>query len=153
MLLSVSSSYLVSPSWQPITSAQVLACPCCLNNSTGCLPARELQLLLLVPLIYVHSSCLEVQVEDLVMAMDETLRPAACTIAAKLRAAGRRVDVVLESKRLKWAFKVWEDWQASSCEEQAAVAECTVGPAAVGRHHWHSCSAFVLAWLLVSLGT
>jgi histidyl-tRNA synthetase len=45
------------------------------------------------------------QVDDVIMVMDETLRPAACGIAAKLRAAGRRVDVILEAKRMKWAFK------------------------------------------------
>ena len=40
------------------------------------------------------------------MAMDPALRPAACAIAARLRGAGRRVDLVLEDKRMKWAFKV-----------------------------------------------
>lgn len=37
--------------------------------------------------------------------MDEALRPAANGVAARLRRAGRSVDVVLESKRMKWAFK------------------------------------------------
>lgn len=50
------------------------------------------------------------QVDDVVMAMDEDLRPAACTVAAKLRAAGRSVDLVLEPKKMKWAFK-----QAERC--------------------------------------
>jgi hypothetical protein len=40
------------------------------------------------------------------MSMDESLRPQACAIAQRLRAAGRRVDLVLEDKKMKWAFKV-----------------------------------------------
>lgn len=45
-------------------------------------------------------------VDDLIMVMDESLRPPACTAASKLRASGRVVDVVLEpGKKLKWAFK------------------------------------------------
>ena len=46
----------------------------------------------------------------MVMAMDEELRPQACDIAARLRGAGRSVDLVLESKKMKWAFK-----QAERC--------------------------------------
>jgi hypothetical protein len=42
----------------------------------------------------------------MVMCMDESLRPEACRLAQRLRAMGRRVDVVLEDKRMKWAFKV-----------------------------------------------
>lgn len=38
--------------------------------------------------------------------MDESLRPNACAIAQRLRSTGRRVDLVLEDKRFKWAFKV-----------------------------------------------
>ena len=41
----------------------------------------------------------------MVMVMDESLRTEACGIAAKLRAAGRAVDLVLEPKKMKWAFK------------------------------------------------
>lgn len=49
------------------------------------------------------------KVDDLVLAMDESLMPAACAAAAKLRAAGRSVDVVLEAgKKMKWAFKAAE---------------------------------------------
>ena len=51
------------------------------------------------------------EVDDLVMAQEEGLRGAATQVAARLRAAGRRVDLVLEDgKRLKWAFK-----QAERC--------------------------------------
>jgi hypothetical protein len=46
------------------------------------------------------------QVDDLVVAMDETLRPEAAALAQRLRRAGRSVDLVLESKRMKWVFKV-----------------------------------------------
>lgn len=44
-------------------------------------------------------------VDDLVVPLDESLRPQAATLAARLRASGRAVDLVLEPKRLKWAFK------------------------------------------------
>lgn len=47
------------------------------------------------------------------MVMDESLRPAACSIAARLRAAGRSVDLILESKKIKWAFKQAERCGAS----------------------------------------
>lgn len=50
------------------------------------------------------------EVDDLVMPQDESLRAQATAIAQRLRAAGRRVDLVLEPKRLKWAFK-----QAERC--------------------------------------
>lgn len=54
------------------------------------------------------------QVDDLVIAMDEALRPAACTAAARLRASGRKVDLVLEpGKKMKWAFKQAERCGAS----------------------------------------
>jgi histidyl-tRNA synthetase len=48
------------------------------------------------------------QVDDVVMVMEEALRPAACGVAARLRNAGRSVDLVLEPKKLKWAFKAAE---------------------------------------------
>lgn len=47
------------------------------------------------------------------MAMDEELRPAACTVATRLRAAGRSVELILEAKKMKWAFK-----QAERCGAQ-----------------------------------
>jgi len=43
--------------------------------------------------------------QDLVVSGDEGLRPAAMSVAQRLRASGRAVDLVLEDKRLKWAFK------------------------------------------------
>lgn len=50
------------------------------------------------------------QVDDLVLALDEELRPEACRIAQRLRTqSGRSVDMVLEpGKRMKWAFKAAE---------------------------------------------
>ncbi len=45
------------------------------------------------------------QVDDLVVVMDEGLRGEACAVATRLRAAGRCVDLVLESKKMKWVFK------------------------------------------------
>lgn len=42
----------------------------------------------------------------MVVVMDESLREQAAGIAQKLRVAGRRVDLVLESKKMKWVFKV-----------------------------------------------
>lgn len=44
-------------------------------------------------------------VQDVVFAFDESLREAAAGIAARLREDGRSVDLVLEDKKLKWAFK------------------------------------------------
>ncbi|MEE3270329.1 MAG: histidine--tRNA ligase [Candidatus Thermoplasmatota archaeon] len=43
--------------------------------------------------------------EDIVIAIDENLRGAAMSVASKLRASGRAVDLVLEDKRMKWAFR------------------------------------------------
>lgn len=48
------------------------------------------------------------QVDDVVAVMDEALRPAACGIAAKLRAAGRSVELLLEGKKMKAVFKAAE---------------------------------------------
>lgn len=52
------------------------------------------------------------QVEDVVVALDEGLRPAASGVAHKLRRAGRRVELVLEPKKMKWAFKVRAAFEA-----------------------------------------
>ena len=40
------------------------------------------------------------------LAQSEALRPEATAVAQRLRRAGRRVDLVLEDKKMKWAFKV-----------------------------------------------
>ena len=50
------------------------------------------------------------QVEDLVVVMDEGLRGHAAGIAQRLRRAGRRVDLVLEPKKMKWVFKVSQSY-------------------------------------------
>lgn len=44
-------------------------------------------------------------IDDVVFAFNEDLRPAAIGVANRLRAAGRSVDLVLEKKKAKWAFK------------------------------------------------
>ena len=41
-------------------------------------------------------------VDDIIMPLDESLRLHASSLAAKLRSKGRSVELVLESKRLKW---------------------------------------------------
>lgn len=46
----------------------------------------------------------------MVVVMDEALRPEACGVATKLRESGRRVDLVLQAKKMKWVFK-----QAERC--------------------------------------
>lgn len=57
---------------------------------------------------------LKPSIDDLILPMEESLRPAACTAATKLRNAGRKVDIVLEAgKRMKWAFKHAERCGAS----------------------------------------
>ena len=43
--------------------------------------------------------------QDIVIAIDENLRSAGMSVASKLRASGRLVDLVLEDKRMKWAFR------------------------------------------------
>ncbi len=43
--------------------------------------------------------------EDVVMSLGEELRHAAMSVASKLRDSGRSVDLVLDDKRMKWAFK------------------------------------------------
>ena len=43
--------------------------------------------------------------EDIVIPLDKTLRPAAMSIASRLRTSGRSVDLVLDDKRMKWAFR------------------------------------------------
>ena len=43
--------------------------------------------------------------QDIVIAINEDLRSAAMSVATKLRASGRSVDLVLEDKRMKWAFR------------------------------------------------
>ena len=43
--------------------------------------------------------------EDIVIPLDKGLRPAAMTVASRLRASGRSVDLVLDDKRMKWAFR------------------------------------------------
>ena len=44
-------------------------------------------------------------VSDVVFGMGTELRGAAMQVAAKLRSAGRTVDLVLENKKMKWVFK------------------------------------------------
>jgi histidyl-tRNA synthetase len=43
--------------------------------------------------------------DDIVISLSPELRNAAMQVASSLRATGRSVDLVLEDKRLKWAFK------------------------------------------------
>jgi hypothetical protein len=50
------------------------------------------------------------QVDDMVVVMDEALRAEACGVATQLRGRGRRVDLVLQAKKMKWVFK-----QAERC--------------------------------------
>ena len=44
-------------------------------------------------------------IEDIVIPLNPELRSASVTVAAALRDIGRTVDLVLEDKKLKWAFK------------------------------------------------
>ncbi len=52
-------------------------------------------------------------VGDVVFGMGTELRGAAMQVAAKLRSAGRTVDLVLEDKKMKWVFKHAERCGAS----------------------------------------
>lgn len=44
-------------------------------------------------------------VDDLVFAFNADLRPAAMDVATRLRQTGRSVDLVLEDKKVRWAFR------------------------------------------------
>lgn len=55
---------------------------------------------------------LELEVDDIIFALEDNLRPQAVMIAYQLRNLGRVVELVPESKRLKWAFKHAERLQA-----------------------------------------
>ncbi|KAJ4704958.1 Histidine--trna ligase [Melia azedarach] len=48
---------------------------------------------------------LNLQVENIVCALDQNLQGAAATVATILRGKGQSVDLVLENKPLKWVFK------------------------------------------------
>ncbi|GAQ86789.1 Histidyl-tRNA synthetase [Klebsormidium nitens] len=52
-------------------------------------------------------------VDDVLVTLDEECRPMLNSVAAKLRAAGRSVELVLESKKMKWVFKRVEQVGAS----------------------------------------
>ena len=45
------------------------------------------------------------EVDDVVFGMGENLRGPAMQVAKALRERGRRVDLVLEEKRMKWVFR------------------------------------------------
>ncbi|KAK6231649.1 hypothetical protein QUC31_011099 [Theobroma cacao] len=48
---------------------------------------------------------LSLEVDNIVCALDYDLQGVAATVATKLRGKGQSVDLVLESKPLKWVFK------------------------------------------------
>lgn len=48
---------------------------------------------------------LQHEVDDIVVCMDPQLRVQATKLAASLRRKGRRTDLILEDKKLKWVFK------------------------------------------------
>lgn len=61
------------------------------------------------PEVYTHNPPAHKKVDDVVLVLDEALRPAACGLAASLRAAGRSVDIQLEpKKKVKAAIKAAE---------------------------------------------
>ena len=43
--------------------------------------------------------------QDVVISLSEDLRTAAMSVASKLREGGRAVDLILDNKKLKWAFR------------------------------------------------
>lgn len=47
-----------------------------------------------------------VQVDDVVVAMNDELRPIATRVASRLRSQGRNVDLLLQTKKMKAVFKV-----------------------------------------------
>ena len=67
------------------------------------------------------------QVDDVVVALDESLRPQASGCANDLRRRGRVVDLILENRRMKWVFKVSD---GSTCTQTTV---CCFGIVAVVR--------------------
>jgi histidyl-tRNA synthetase len=59
-------------------------------------------------------------VDDVVFPLSADLRMAAVTVATKLRASGRSVDLVLEHKKAKWVFK--------HADKRGAARVVVVGP-------------------------
>ena len=64
------------------------------------------------------------QVDDVVLAMDEALRPAASGLALQLRRQGRVVDLVMEQRKMKWAFKVRQGWAEMGWAGQGRAGWC-----------------------------
>ena len=60
------------------------------------------------------------------MVLGESLRSQGSAIAQRLRKAGRRVDLVLEAKKMKWVFKVRVPVCACCCICPTS-ASCTPG--------------------------
>ena len=60
---------------------------------------------------------LTAEIDDIVVALDPSLQKYTGQVASALRAAGRRVDVVLEQKKMKWVFKQGERTNPSEGEE------------------------------------
>ncbi len=75
-------------------------------------------------------------VDDVVFPFHESLRPAAVEVAAALRAAGRRVDLILEKKKVKAAFKHADRLEAARmimvAPDEWARGEVTVKDLATG---------------------
>ena len=65
----------------------------------------------------------------MVVVMDEGLRAEACGVATQLRARGRRVDLVLQAKKMKWVFKQAERCGPQSLQPAATpTASCNCSP-------------------------
>lgn len=71
-------------------------------------------------------------VDYLVVPQDEALRGAATALAARLRAAGKSVDLVLEPKKLKWAFRQAE-------RVGAGAWACSLPGRLCGSGGWRAC--------------
>ena len=90
------------------------------------------------------------------VAMDEALRPAAIAAAQRLRSVGRRVDLLLEPKKMKWVFKVRRarsvraHWLCGPCVGTHAMeaghkhADAGDIDLVAYRNYWHSMNAICI---------
>jgi hypothetical protein len=74
------------------------------------------------------------QVDDMVVVMDEGLRAEACGVATQLRGRGRRVDLVLQAKKMKWVFKQAERCDPSNMNSHDPRSQLRLQP-------YHCCTA------------
>ncbi len=72
----------------------------------------------------------------MVVVMDEGLRAEACGVATQLRGRGRRVDLVLQAKKMKWVFKQAERFDLSPGNSRHSTVSCNCSAIAAAQLQW-----------------